>query len=220
MKDRQLDVQCVTSQLFDENAYIAHFHDSQDCIVIDPGADAGRILQVVSKSRLTIAAILNTHGHADHIAGNSALKKAYPKAPLIIGRDDASKLTDADLNLSAPFGMPITSPPADQTVSHGETLNLAGIDLEVRETPGHSCGHVVFIYQSETGTIVFGGDVLFEGSVGRTDFPDGDAQQLLTSIRQQLFTLPDEAIVLPGHGDPTTIGQEKAHNPFVGRRGY
>ncbi|MGV3607582.1 MAG: MBL fold metallo-hydrolase [Planctomycetaceae bacterium] len=220
MKDRTLQVSTVTSQLFAENAYIAHLEGETECVVFDPGADAHRILQVIDKLGLTVAAILNTHGHADHIAGNASIKHRFPKAPLIIGDGDAEKLEDAELNLSAPFGMPIQSPPADQTVKHGDQIQFAGIPLEIRETPGHSVGHVVFIYHHETTSIVFGGDVLFEGSVGRTDFPDGSSQQLLKSIREQLFTLPDNTIVLPGHGDPTTIGQEKLTNPFVGRSGY
>src|SRR5205085_7789638 len=105
---------------------------------------------------------------ADHIGGNEALKQAYPDAPLVIGRDEARLLTDADANMSAPFGMPIVSPPADRLVQEGDVLDFAGIPLEVLEIPGHSPGHVVFVHRA-TPLVIFGGDVLFRGSVGRTD---------------------------------------------------
>src|SRR5205085_1406200 len=124
------------------------------------------------------------------------VKDAFPDAPIIIGRNEAHLLTDADANMSAPFGMAIVSPPADQLVQEGDALDLAGIRLEVFEIPGHSAGHVVFVHRA-TPTIVFGGDVLFRGSVGRTDFPGGSAERLFDGIRKKLFTLPDDTVVYP-----------------------
>ncbi len=124
-------------------------------------------------------------------------------------------LTDAKLNLSAAFGMPVISPPADQTLSEGDRYTAAGIELEVFEIPGHSPGHVVFIYKGMTPLQVFGGDVLFAGSIGRFDFPDGSFDILANTIRTQLYTLPDDTIVLSGHGPPTTVGEEKRTNPYV-----
>ncbi len=112
--------------------------------------------------------------------------------------------------------MPVVSPPADQLVVEGDALDLAGVPLEVREIPGHSPGHVVFIHRASP-ILVFGGDVLFRGSVGRTDFPGGNAEQLFEGIRGKLFTLPDDTVVYPGHGPVTTTGFEKNTNPFVGR---
>ena len=144
------------------------------------------------------------------------MKARWPDCPLVIGVAEAPKLTDPMLNLSAPFGLELISPPADRTVVEGEVLDYAGIELEVRDTPGHSSGHVVFVHRDTTPSLVFGGDVLFRGSIGRTDFPDGDTDQLLRSIREKLLTLPDDTRVLPGHGDVTTIGEERAHNPFLG----
>ncbi len=135
---------------------------------------------------------------------------------MVIGAGDAEKLTDPQKNLSARFGVPITSPPADQFVKEGDAIEFAGFTFQVREIPGHSSGHVVFICRELTPPVVFGGDVLFAGSVGRTDFPDGDFEQLAAGIREKLFMLPDETIVLSGHGPATTIGQEKRSNPFVG----
>jgi glyoxylase-like metal-dependent hydrolase (beta-lactamase superfamily II) len=112
--------------------------------------------------------------------------------------------------------LPLVSPPADQTVREGEVYSAAGFDLEVIETPGHSAGHVVFLWRGGGPFRVFGGDVLFQGSIGRTDLFDGNHDLLLRVIREKLFTLPDDTIVFPGHGRPTTIGEEKRTNPFVG----
>jgi glyoxylase-like metal-dependent hydrolase (beta-lactamase superfamily II) len=144
------------------------------------------------------------------------MKERWPAAPLLIGEGDASKLTDPVGNLSAGFGLPLRSPPADRTVRDGEVLDFAGIQWTVLETPGHSSGHVVFVAKQLSPMIVLGGDVLFAGSVGRTDFPDGDAPALFASIREKLFTLPDDTIVLPGHGPATSVGRERRTNPFVG----
>jgi hydroxyacylglutathione hydrolase len=184
-------------------------------LVIDPGFDIEAIFEVLERHSLQVAAILNTHGHADHIAGNAAMKQAYPAAPLLIGRNEARLLTDADANLSAPFGMPLTSPAADRLVADGERIELAGLSFEVREIPGHSPGSVVFVCDQYDPVFVFGGDVLFAGSVGRTDL-GGNTEQLLSGIRAKLFNLPASTFVYPGHGPVTTVGQEQLTNPFVG----
>jgi hydroxyacylglutathione hydrolase len=207
----------VVSQPFAENTYLIHLEGRHDCLIVDPGTEPMPIFEYLAERKLIPRAILNTHGHADHIAGNEPLKRCFPECPLVIGAGDAPKLSDPELNLSAAYGLPLKSPPADVLVREGETHSAAGFDLEVRETPGHSCGHVVFIWKGGAPWLVFGGDVLFQGSVGRTDFPDGDAQTLFDSIEKKLFTLPDDTLVLPGHGDQTTIGHEKRTNPYVGR---
>ena len=120
------------------------------------------------------------------------------------------------LNLSGAFGAYLVSPVADVLVGEGDVYSAAGLELEVREVPGHSSGHVVFIWRKGRPIVVFGGDVLFAGSVGRTDFPGGSFEQLASHIHAKLFTLPDDTQVLPGHGPVTTIGQEKRTNPYVG----
>ena len=216
MPANKLIIETVISEMFEENAYIAHLDGRADCVVIDPGFEPQPILEYLQGQQLQLAAILNTHGHADHIAGNAALKTAWPDAPLVIGAGDAEKLTDPNLNLSGNYGMGFVSPEADILLSGGDRYDIAGFDFEIRDAPGHSCGHIVFLWDEPDPTIVFGGDVLFRGSVGRTDFPDGSFEQLAHSIKSQLFSLADETIVLPGHGPGTTIGEEKRHNPFVG----
>ena len=208
-------VRVVTSSLFEENAYLVSLAGGNECIVVDPGLEPDRIVEELREAGLTPVAILNTHGHADHIAGNEAMKAEWPEAPLVIGAGDAWKLTDAVGNLSAGFGMPIVSPPADQTVNEGDVVEFAGIRWTVFDTPGHSGGHVVFVAEELSPVIVLGGDVLFAGSIGRSDFPDGDHETLLNSIRTKLFPLPDDAVVLPGHGPATTVGRERRTNPFL-----
>jgi hydroxyacylglutathione hydrolase len=206
----------IVSQLFMENAYILYLAGSDSCLVVDPGLDVGQIIAAIEQRNLTPAVILNTHGHADHIAGNAALKQRWPDAPLVIGTADASKLTDAVANLSAGHGVPIVSPPADKLLNEGDCYEAAGFKLEVLDTPGHCCGHIVFVWKAASPWIVLGGDVLFQGSIGRTDFPDSSFSDLEHSIQQKLFKMPDDTVVYPGHGPPTTIGEEKRTNPFVG----
>jgi hydroxyacylglutathione hydrolase len=209
-----LNVRTVTSMPFDENTYLIWRTGRADAIVVDPGLEPELILEALRKERLTPAVILNTHGHADHIAGNEAMKAEFPAAPLIVGANETPLLADAELNLSAAFGTPIVSPPPDRTVAEGESVEAAGMVFEVYDLPGHSPGHVVFVLRGEP-CHVFGGDVLFRGGIGRTDFPGGDLQRLLGGIRKKLFTLPPDAIVYPGHGPTTTVGHEARTNPFL-----
>ena len=210
---KKLVYEPIVSHGFGQNAYVAHLESSSECIVVDPGFDAPAIQQYLTDNRLTPKAILNTHGHIDHIAGNEFLKRSWTECPIV---NDANKLTDPSANLSLQFGASLTSPPADQLVSDGEVYEVAGITLEVVAVPGHSQGHVVFVWKGESPWVVFGGDILFHRGIGRSDFPDSDTQTLWTSIRTKLFTMPEDTIVLPGHGDSTTIGDERRFNPFVG----
>lgn len=208
-------IEAVESAPFAQISYVVWLSGRGDALVVDPGFDTDAILGVLSREKLRPAGILNTHGHADHIAGNAVMKAEFPDAPLIIGRNEEALLSDADANLSAPFGMPMTSPPADRLVADGERFELAGLSFEVREIPGHSPGSVVFVCDQFDPPFVLGGDVLFAGSVGRTDL-GGNTAQLLSGIRAKLFSLPDGTLVLPGHGPATTVGEERRSNPYVG----
>jgi glyoxylase-like metal-dependent hydrolase (beta-lactamase superfamily II) len=210
-----LQIHTIESMPFAENTYVVWQPDHREALVIDPGLEPDAILDFLRDRGLTPAAVLNTHGHADHIAGNEAMKSAFPQAPLLIGVNDAPLLTDAEANLSAPFGMPIVSPAADVLLREGDVVEHAGIRLEVLDIPGHSPGHIVFVYRDHA-VVVFGGDVLFRGSIGRYDFPGSSGPLLIRGIRTKLFPLPPDTLVYPGHGPVTTIGHEKRFNPFVG----
>ena len=216
MSQPSLKLTSVLSIPFEENTHIARLEGRTDCLVIDPGLEPEKIVAHLEEEGLEPAAILNTHGHSDHIGGNAALKERWPDCPLVIGSAEAAKLTDPTLNLSTMFGGGLVSPPADVTVDDGETYSAAGMDFRVLSIPGHTTGHVVYLWQGGEQPLVFVGDVIFAGSVGRTDFPDGDFQQLKDGILKKLFTLPDETLLLSGHGQPTTVGEEKRTNPFVG----
>jgi glyoxylase-like metal-dependent hydrolase (beta-lactamase superfamily II) len=209
-----LQIRTIVSLSFSENSYIVSLPNRHDAVVIDPGLDPQAILQALAQDNQSVAAILNTHGHADHIAGNGAIKQAFPTAPLVIGAADASFLTDPEANLSSSFGMPIASPPADRVVRQGDTISAAGIVFAVVDLPGHSPGHVAYLCQGDPA-IAFDGDVLFKRSIGRSDFPGGDGELLLRSIRERLLTLPPNTIIYPGHGPATTIGAEQESNPFL-----
>ena len=205
----------IESLPFAENSYLAHRAGATECLVVDPGFEPEAIVAEVEDRGLVPRAILLTHGHSDHIAGNACLRDRWPDLPILVGRGDAAKLIDPAGNLSAPFGFALVSPPADRLLDDGARLAIAGVEITVRDLPGHSAGHVVFLVEGCTPGLVFGGDVLFREGIGRSDFPDGDFAVLATGIRSRLYALPDDTIVLPGHGEPTTVGHERRHNPFV-----
>ena len=209
----RLQIQTIVSMPFAENTYVVWREGRTDCVVVDPGTEPDAIVDFLRGQGLTPAAILNTHGHADHIAGNADLKAAFPEAPLVIGAGDEPLLTDPELNVSRAFGFEIVSPPADSLVREGDTLLFAGLTLDIREIPGHSPGHIVYVVWD--AGLVFGGDVLFRGSIGRTDFPGGSFKTLTAGIREKLYTMPDETVIYPGHGPVTKVGHEKRTNPFV-----
>ena len=211
-----LQIHTVVSQPFEENTYIVWQPPGREALVIDPGLEPEAILDFLREQELTPAAVLNTHGHADHIAGNTALRREWPEVPILIGAGDAPMLTDARANLSALGGVAVTSPPGDRLLAEGDRVEAAGLVLDVLDLPGHSPGHIVYVLRGESPIVVLGGDVLFQGSIGRCDFPGGSQELLVGGIRRKLFTLPDDTIVYPGHGDPTTVGEEKRSNPYCG----
>jgi glyoxylase-like metal-dependent hydrolase (beta-lactamase superfamily II) len=184
---------------------------TQDAVVIDPGWDAAAILGEARSAELTIKAILLTHGHFDHIGAVADMRDAL-QAPLIAHAREIDLLNakgGADL-----FGFKIrAAPPPDRLVAHGEVIEIGALKFEVRHVPGHTVGHVAFIEHEQRSAFV--GDVLFAGSIGRTDLPGGDYDTLIASITDHLLTLPDDFKVYPGHGPPTTIGVERRTNPFL-----
>jgi glyoxylase-like metal-dependent hydrolase (beta-lactamase superfamily II) len=209
---------------YEENCYLAVCPDTLDAAVIDPGGDAREILARARSLRAHVQWIVITHGHADHIAGNAGLKSALPKAKLAVHEADAKMLVDAGLNLSAAFGVPITSPPADVLLRDGDVVAFGTIRLEVIHVPGHTPGSIA-LYSSvdpvlaaaaeSKDPVLFSGDALFRGGIGRSDFPGGSGAQLIKSIRTRLLTLPADTVVNPGHGESTTIGEEARSNPFL-----
>jgi len=193
------------------NCYVVGCEETREAAVIDPGAEADRILQALARHRLTVKLILNTHGHFDHVGANAALKAATG-AELCIHAQDAPMLADL-VSAASMFGMRVdNSPPADRLLQDGDRLAFGNLNLSVIHTPGHTRGGISFAMDGA----LFVGDTLFAGSIGRTDFPGGDYDTLIRSIREKLFVLDEQVTVYPGHMGTTTIGREKRYNPFAG----
>ncbi len=209
-------IETFVEAMFGENAFLIYVRDGGACWIVDPSfpPQVEDILSAVRQHELTPAAIVLTHGHADHIGGVEHVIRAYPDCPIWIGTEDDIMLTDADANLSAPFGIRLVAPKAaDLKLEHGQQLELDGTTWTVLDTSGHSPGGRSF-YCAEAGVVLVG-DALFAGSMGRVDFPGSNGQQLMDNIRTHLYALPDETVVYAGHMQTTTIGQEKQTNPFV-----
>ncbi len=205
-----MTVHTLTVGPLETNGYI--LEHKAVAVVVDPGAEPERFLELVAKRNLRVEAILLTHGHADHIGAVGKLRSQWPNALVVCHPLDAPMLTSPELNLSLFMGQQLDVGTPDQLVEGGEELNFGPIRLEVRSVPGHTSGHIVFI---ERSLGVFAGDTLFAGGIGRWDFPGGDGDLLLASIREQLLSLPDETTLYPGHGPVTTVGREKRTNPFL-----
>jgi glyoxylase-like metal-dependent hydrolase (beta-lactamase superfamily II) len=192
------------------NCFILGCEETHKAAVIDPGDEAERILYKLAGHKLTVTSIINTHGHFDHVSANKELKNATG-AELIIHAADAPMLASLS-EMAAAFGLSCdNSPPPDRTVDEGDTIAFGNIEMKVLHTPGHSPGGISLV----CGNRVFVGDTLFAGSIGRTDFPGGDFDTLISAIRTKLFPLGDEVMVFCGHGPETTIGREKRTNPFA-----
>lgn len=197
---------------FEVNCYLYWDESTCDAVVIDPGADAARIVAAIEKADLKLRAILLTHGHGDHIAAVKEIKERFD-LPLYIGRGEEDLLKNPSANVSALVGYPIVAPQPDHLVEDEELVQLGSINLRVLSTPGHTPAGVCYL--DESAGRLFCGDCLFWGSIGRTDFPGGSLERLLESIRTKILTLPDGVICYPGHGPETTVGAERLNNPFL-----
>ena len=207
-----LDVRMLTVGPLQENAYLVRRPDAGRAVLVDPGEEAERLLSVVAALEVTLDAILLTHTHFDHVGAVAAVAGATG-APVYVPELERDVLANINDYVRLPGFGPFDSYEAEHTVAGGERLQLAGIDLDVIFTPGHSPGHVT--YAVEDSQALFSGDVLFQGSVGRTDLPGGDWPTLEASIATLLERYPDETRVHPGHMGLTTLGRERATNPFL-----
>jgi hydroxyacylglutathione hydrolase len=207
-----MDVRTFTVGAVSENCYLLRQDDSDRALIVDPGDEAERILEPVEELGLTVEAILITHCHFDHIGAVAPVARATG-AKVYCPEIEVPVLADIMSWVPGPTFGPFESYEADETVAGGETLELAGFELDVIFTPGHSPGHVTYSVRGEDA--IFSGDVLFRGSVGRVDLPGGDWDTLLGSIRTLVDAHPPEATVYPGHMRTTTLGAERASNPFL-----
>jgi hydroxyacylglutathione hydrolase len=208
-----LEVEMLTVGAIAENCFVVRRDGADRALIVDPGEESERILAAVEATGAKAEAILLTHCHFDHI-GAVAPVAAATGAPVYCPELEVPVLADIMAYVPwAGFG-PYESYDADETVAGGETLELAGLELDVIHTPGHSPGHVTYAVRGEDA--LFSGDVLFQGSVGRVDLPGGDGPTLLASIAKLLDAFPDETVVYPGHMGTTTLGAERTTNPFLG----
>jgi len=195
---------------FQANCYIIADEKKGEGLIIDPGGDAGLILNVVKRNKLRIIYIIATHAHIDHIA-DAVVVKESTGAKFLLHSLDAPFLNDPNLNLSFFLDTPCTLPSPDRLLQEGENLKIGDIEIKILHTPGHTPGSISL----EAGECIFTGDTLFAQGVGRVDLPGGDFKALQMSIREKIFSLPDKTKVFPGHGPETFIAKEKRENPFV-----
>jgi len=201
----------LTNGAFVENCYLVADPASRDAVLIDPGEEADRFLARLRVEGWTLRAVWLTHAHLDHVAGVAAVRAAAPEVPVWLHPADR-RLYDRAPDQARAFGLTLDAPPPpDHEFVEGVPARVGAFAFDVVHAPGHSPGSVCLAGHG----MAFVGDVLFAGSVGRTDLPGGDAAALLASIRRKLFALPDATVVYAGHGPPTTIGEEKRTNPFV-----
>jgi hydroxyacylglutathione hydrolase len=204
-----MQIEMLATGPLQENCYVAMDEATHDAVIIDPGDDAPRIVDTIRRMGAKPIAVINTHCHFDHVGAVSAIRKQYD-IPFYIHPEDRQMLEHASLSAKG-FGMALEQPETDRFIREGETFTVGESALAVRFTPGHCPGHITLVGDG----FAFVGDVLFAGSVGRTDLPGTSWPVLAESIKTQLLTLPDDTLVLPGHGPSTTIGHERRTNPFL-----
>jgi len=207
-----MDVRMFTVGMIQENCFLLRRHGSDRALIVDPGEEAPKLLAAIERLGVKLDGILLTHTHFDHVGAVAPIAKATG-AEVWVPELEKQVLADIDSYVPWPQFGPFESWDAEHTVSGGERLELAGLEIDVLFTPGHSPGHVTYSIPDEQ--VVFSGDVLFQSSVGRTDLPGGDWPTLLESIRSLVDALPGETTVYPGHMGVTTLGAERAGNPFL-----
>ena len=206
----QIEIKSMTLGMVATNCYLIINKETKEAILVDPADNALRISNVIEENGCTLKAILLTHGHFDHIMALNDLKKKY-NVPVYAHEEEEDVLKQSSLNMSGMVGQIYTTQ-ADIYVKDGEHLKLAGLDVIVLHTPGHTKGGACYYFPEEK--VLMSGDTLFHCSIGRTDFPTGSMSQLVRSVEEQLFVLPDDVQVYPGHDSVTSIGYEKQYNPF------
>ncbi|MBN1222049.1 MAG: MBL fold metallo-hydrolase [Candidatus Aminicenantes bacterium] len=192
------------------NCYLVYCSRTRECAVIDPGAEPHKIFSVIHENDLKPTMVIDTHGHVDHVGSNADVIDKF-KVPLLIHEADSPMLDKIQLMELSFFLDAKNSPPPDRFLVEGDKIKIGEVQLEVLHTPGHSPGSVSLIGDG----ILFSGDTLFSGGVGRTDLPGGSWSELVKSIKEKILTLPAQTLVLPGHGPSTTVGQEELSNPFI-----
>jgi hydroxyacylglutathione hydrolase len=202
------------------SCYIVGDEETKDAAVFDPGGDANEIVKELEQEGLNLKYIINTHTHWDHVGGNKELQESTG-APILCHRDEAPALGSAS-GRAAFWGTSASNSEASKFIQEGDVIEVGSIRFDVIDLRGHSEAGLGFVFEGEVEMesakemrkLVICGDALFAGSIGRTDFPGGNMELLLQNIREKIFTLPDDTLVLPGHGPVTTAGREKQHNPF------
>lgn len=203
-------LKCLQVGIMSSNCYILGDENSKKAVVIDPGGNAEDILNTISKEKLAVDLILLTHGHADHIAGLEEVR-LFTGARVAIHEKDASMLQNPEQNLSAFMGSSISFSPAEIELKGDDKFSVGGLTLDIIHTPGHTPGSISI----KVDNIIFTGDTLFAGSIGRSDFPGSSFNQLISSIKEKLLVQDESSVIYPGHGIKSTIKQEKATNPFL-----
>lgn len=193
------------------NCYFAINEDTKETVIVDPADKADVLIQKIDKEALKPVAVLLTHGHFDHILAASEIAASF-HIPIYASKEEKELLETPSLNLSVSLGKNISLTPAT-LLNDKDIINLAGTEVNIIHTPGHTSGGICYLFKESK--ILFSGDTLFEGTVGRADLPTGNLNTLLDSVNRKLMTLPDDITVFPGHGESTTIGHERNTNPYV-----
>lgn len=205
-----MDYEMIVVGALETNCFLVYCEETQECAIVDPGAEGDKIFALISEKGFKPVVILNTHGHVDHIGANRDMKERF-NIPLRIHSLDSPMLGETQQSELSFFLQASTSPPADSFFEEGDKIEIGKFSLDVIHTPGHSPGSVSFIGDG----FLLSGDTLFCQGVGRTDLPGGNWEEMVSSVKNKIFTLPEEMVVLPGHGPSTSVGREKNTNPFI-----